>query len=268
LEKINFLPRKYLPIQPSPLIFGYRNRIQLRQENHRLGFFKKRSHEIVDIRHCAVAAPALNDEMERVRAEKAPAAGRKLEIWVGGDGSIGRLVDSPHGSGGFRQVNEAQNEFLRDRVAAHVKAFGAKKVLELFCGDGNLTFRFLPSIERVIGIDSNGAAIERARSVGEGKADFLCLPVGYGTIRKLPADFADRYDTLVLDPPRQGVGRAIEAFLHRRLNAIIYVSCSPLSFATDVQSLRAKGFVPEEIQALDMFPHTRHIEFVAVLVRE
>ena len=80
--------------------------------------------------------------------------------------------------------------------------------------------------------------------------------------RRLPREFRERYDTLLLDPPRSGTQECLGSFLHENLKTIVYVSCSPVAFMKDVQCLK-EHFTFEQAQIVDMFPNTRHIEFVA-----
>ena len=83
---------------------------------------------------------------------------------------------------------------------------------------------------------------------------------------KMPPDVRERCDTLVLDPPRTGMASSLEPFVHDGVKTIIYVSCSPVAFTKDVQCLK-QSFTLRSVQPIDMFPHTRHIEFVAVFSR-
>jgi len=129
-------------------------------------------------------------------------------------------------------------------------------------------------VEKVIAIDSSQAAIDQARakrsligleSQGLSVA-FISDLVSSSTRRKLPAEFKEQYDTLIVDPPRSGLQGALSHLIHQQLKTIIYISCSVQSFSQDVQCLKNQ-FRFEEIQPIDMFPQTRHIEFVAKFSR-
>ncbi len=144
-----------------------------------------------------------------------------------------------------------------------------EKVLELYCGDGNLTFSYLPYVDRVVACDASEPALEVARAERERveptppyRTTFLTSAVGPRTLGKAPPDFRSAYDTLVLDPPRAGIGSTLRAFLHPNLRTILYVACSPTAFSVDVQVLR-KDFSLVEIVPIDMFPQTHHVELVA-----
>ena len=138
-------------------------------------------------------------------------------------------------------------------------------MLELYCGDGNLTFAYRPHEGRIIAVDSSRAAIEKAHKLDDGIGagiEFLQMHIDGTLAGKLPADFKNEYDTLILDPPRGGTD--LTSHVHRNVKNIIYVSCSPSTFVRDVRSLE-EGFSFETIQAIDMFPQSRHVELVAHL---
>ena len=279
LQRSALTPHEFLPMLRSPDIYGYRNRIQLRRKAGKVGFFRRKTHEIVDVERCRVAHPKLNEEIAHIRTEKPPARsegdddGEKIELMVNGDNSVARVYNSPHGILGFRQVNSGQNEALREMLRSHLVASQSRLILELFCGNGNLTFAFAGEVgvEKVLGIDSSYQAIEQANArraeTGRSNIQFLTSEIRPATSEKLPAAFKGRYDTLVLDPPRQGAGNSLEFFVHPNLKNIFYISCSPLTFTQDVKFLNDQGFAFVLIQPVDMFPHTRHIELFAKFSR-
>lgn len=247
----------------------YRNRVQLRREGERLGFYKRDSHEIVDIESCAIACPAINEEITRLRREppSARATAEKIELAVTGEG-VQRVRDAAHGALGFGQVNSQQNEKLQGLVSELVGP-DSSAVLELFCGEGNLTAAYTrPGLE-VVGVDSHPESVNRARAqLGSAEHRFECFWIDEQTPRRLGDKFWRRYDTLILDPPRSGVGaRKLKAILGPSVNKIIYVSCSPLTFSQDVKELAAQGFLFRSLSLLDMFPQTRHVELVAYFMR-
>jgi len=261
------------PILPAKSNFNYRSRIQLRRDAGKTGFYERGSHDIVDVEHCAVARPELNEALTALRREPAPEGQTKVELILREDGSVGRALNLPHGAMGFTQIHRQQNELLRLTVANQVRAAGARKVLELYCGDGNLTFSYLPYVERVVACDASEPALEVAREKRARiepnppyRSTFLTSAVGPRTLGKTPPDFREAYDTLLLDPPRVGIGSTLRAFLHPQLQSIVYVACSPTAFSVDVQVLR-NDFQLMEILPIDMFPQTHHVELVARFAR-
>ena len=276
LERATLKPERVLPMLGAENPLFYRNRVQLRMASGKLGFFKKQSHEIVDIESCKVAQPSINEAIQKIRASglKIDDEIEKLELYVHDNGEVKTVRNAAHSIEGFRQINEEQNLKLQRSVAEYVRGANSKSVLELFCGNGNLTFSYLDSVEKVIAIDSSQAAIDQARakrsligleSQGLSVA-FISDLVSSSTRRKLPAEFKEQYDTLIVDPPRSGLQGALSHLIHQQLKTIIYISCSVQSFSQDVQCLKNQ-FRFEEIQPIDMFPQTRHIEFVAKFSR-
>lgn len=276
MERTSLQPQAILPILGSKSPLNYRNRIQLRMANGKLGFFKKKSHDIVDVQQCQIAQPVINAEIANIREAGLSQSEtvQKLELYVNEHGKVKKLSNAVHGADGFRQINEEQNAQLQSCVARFVEESKSKNVLELFCGNGNLTFSYFPKVKSVFAIDASEPAIEQAKlkrtkmgiSSEESSIAFICDSVTRSTYRKLPSEIKGVYDTLIVDPPRSGLAGALNQLIHEHLKHIIYVSCSVQSFAQDVQCLKNR-FVFEKIQPIDMFPNTRHIEFVAKFSR-
>ncbi len=271
LERSGFLPETLLPTLAAENPLGYRNRVQLHGAGKHLGFFKRRTHEIVNIESCPVTHASLNAEIASLRKDfAAMSEPYKVELALQEDGSVVRSLNQPHAAGGFGQVHGAQNEKLKNLVSEQMRLSGAQSVLELYAGDGNLTFSYLDQVEEVFAVELAPAALDQARARfgnrEKPRAAFLERRIDSRLVRSLPRDFAGRYDTLLLDPPRSGAEAVIEPLIHDGLKSIIYVSCSPVAFTKDVACLKEK-FRFEHIQIVDMFPHTRHIEFVAFFSR-
>lgn len=273
LTRSELSPLQMLPIRPSPQPTHYRNRVQLRQKGGNLGFFRRDSHEIVDIETCALASSAVNEEISRLRSEPSQnPAGEKIELAVNESGEVRRVFDSEHGAEGFRQINEAQNEFLRSVVRTLIgTTFPSKKILELFCGDGNLTFAYAAADHEIVAVDSHLGAIARAEKNQDGRGlsiRFENFWIGKDLPHQVGAKFIETYDTLVLDPPRSGIGaRVLQKMLGPRVKKIIYISCSALTFSQDVKVLANEGFLFRSLQPIDMFPQTHHVELVGYFVR-
>ncbi|MEZ4752123.1 MAG: TRAM domain-containing protein [Bdellovibrionota bacterium] len=246
---------------------GFRTRIQVRKQNGRVGFYRRRTHEIVDIESCLVAHPKLNEALSLLR--KNPGNGEeKLELYLEPQSqTVFSVSDSAHGKDGFTQGNAAQNVHLRRLIAERIRESGAEKVLELYCGDGNLSFAYAEHVQSVQGFDGNRAAIAKADAVSrnefDAKLSFEVASVDARLARQLGRNFALSYDTLLVDPPRKGMGGNLNAFLFGNIRTLIYVSCSPVAFSKDTRGLAELGFTLAHVQGIDMFPHTHHLEFVA-----
>jgi len=265
LARAELKPAKLLPILPSPNPLGYRNRVQLHRGTNGVGFHRRGSNDLVEIELCRIAHPAINAKISEL--EKHSGNWKRVELALGSEGGVTVAFDEPEGE--FSQVNDALNERLQTLVAGAIAESGGKTVLELYCGNGNLTQAYAPAVDTVVGVDSNPATLARAqaRFAGQPHIRFLVEGVNGKLGRKLPAEIKDRYDTLVLDPPRPGVGKSLQNFLHGKLKTVIYVSCSPVTFSQDARGLVEQGMALQTVQPLDMFPQTRHVELFAVFSR-
>ncbi len=267
LDKLGMSPFEFAPTLAASKLEGYRNRIQLRQKGSQLGFFRRRSHEIVDIDRCAVAHPALNEELGRLRSEHSSEL-KKIELVLHESGAVQRFINEPHGAGGFVQVNPEQNQRLRDVVGEALRRVNAEKVLELYCGNGNLTSVYATDVKQVVAVDNHRGAVDLACALRLGtQISFVCRPVGPGLLPHLPADFAKGFDTVLLDPPRSGSMGMLKHFLKPHVQTVVYVSCSLSGFSFDASDLK-RQFQIARVQLIDMFPHTRHLEFVVTLRRK
>lgn len=266
LERSGFEVENFLPIMGAVRTQGYRNRIQVRRQGSKLGFFRKRTHDVVDVEQCCVAENRLNDALSKLRTRSETVADReKIEIWVDSHGETHTLRNRPHGAGGFSQVHPEQNLQLRQVVGKWME--GANTIIELYCGNGNLTQTYVDKVQSVCAVDSNEAALQEARTTFQSFDHLVFLKSNVERVSgKIPQEIRDRCDTLLLDPPRSGVEQGLGPFLMPGLQTLVYVSCSPTAFAQDAQCLK-KNFRLAQIQPIDMFPHTRHIEFVAQFLR-
>ncbi|MCB9254968.1 MAG: class I SAM-dependent RNA methyltransferase [Bdellovibrionaceae bacterium] len=267
LKRAGWEPRARGPFLPAAKPFGFRTRIQVRRCGDQLGFFRKRSHEIVNVEQCLVADPKINQALSTIRRQSS-ASEEKLELYLDAEsGQVQCVKDESHGKDGFTQGNAAQNIRLRELISDRIRVSGAEQVLELYCGDGNLTFAYAPLVKGVHGFDGNSAAIVKAnrqsQSEFDAKLSFDVAGVDARLARQLGRNFALSYDTLLVDPPRKGMGGNLNAFLFGNIRTLIYVSCSPVAFSKDTRGLSELGFSLEYVQGIDMFPHTHHIEFVA-----
>lgn len=165
----------------------------------------------------------------------------------------------------FFQVNPYQTPNLYNEAALNVPS--GSKVLDLYCGVGSITLWIAPKVKEIIGIEENRSSIAAAKtaaSLNEIKnARFIAGDVA----EKLPGLISEGFDCVIVDPPRKGLDRkSADLFLDSKPQRIIYVSCNPESLARDVDLLKG-GYRLVKLTGVDMFPHTEHIESVAVLDR-
>jgi 23S rRNA (uracil1939-C5)-methyltransferase len=135
------------------------------------------------------------------------------------------------------------------------------RVLDLYCGSGNLSLRLPESVE-VLGFDHNQAAIDAANAL---------RPKAYRAGDE--ASFAkalrkEAWDAVILDPPRTGAKTITDVLCNCTARRIVYVSCDPATLARDVKVLTQAGWRLTRATAVDLFPQTCHIETVCLLERQ
>ena len=170
--------------------------------------------------------------------------------------------------GAFFQVNPVQTKVLYDAVAAHLS--GGEKVIDAYSGIGGIALHIAGKAKNVIGIESVEAAvndgIHNAALNGIENVRFLC-----GAAEELVPDLLNQGegpDVLILDPPRKGCDeRLLEAVSAARIPKIIYVSCDPATLARDVRQLVEAGYRLMNVQPVDLFPMTGHVEAIVLLQR-
>lgn len=171
--------------------------------------------------------------------------------------------------GGFAQVHQLQNISMLS-VIRRLGAFTpAERLLDLYCGNGNFSLPLATEVALVCGIEGNAGSILAAEYNRElnrvANARFFCDDVAAGVLR-LVAE-GQRFDTVLLDPPRSGAADAISGIVRTQPNKIIYVSCDPSTLARDCGLLAGSGYTVVKSVPIDMFPQTYHLESVTLLRR-
>jgi 23S rRNA (uracil1939-C5)-methyltransferase len=168
----------------------------------------------------------------------------------------------------FIQINARINEKLVACVIELLQPQAGDRVLDLFCGLGNFSLPLAQRAEHVLGVEGAAGLVERA------KANAALNQIG--NARFVKADLAaagaafacEKWDLMVLDPPRSGAAQVIDDVARMAPRAIAYVSCHPATLARDAQRLvHDCGYELTAAGVLDMFPHTHHVEVVALFQR-
>jgi 23S rRNA (uracil1939-C5)-methyltransferase len=169
----------------------------------------------------------------------------------------------------FFQTNAAAAGVLQDFVVRSVR--GATRVLDLYCGSGLFSLPLVAEGARVTGVEENRQAIHDAEAnarinrTPSSRVRFIAARVEDA----LPLVQRDAWDALILDPPRQGCSHAVleSVFQEMRPQRVTYVSCNPEALADELPGIVSCGYRVDELRAVDMFPHTEHIEVIARLSR-
>lgn len=170
----------------------------------------------------------------------------------------------------FIQVHGEVNRQMVDQALRLLAPTAADRVLDLYCGIGNFTLPLARRAGEVLGLEGASAAIHRARH--------NATLAGLATARFVEADLSgagtegawtrERFDLVLLDPPRTGAAELLPALGKLAARRIVYVSCHPGTLARDAGLLvREHGYRLRSAGVMDMFPHTSHVESMALFER-
>lgn len=264
-------PQVVQPVLPCPTPYGYRNRIMIRSQwNGRekkleIGFIRADNKFVEDIEECRIAEPALNEQIKEVRANPPPKGGIKVVLRVQPEN-----WEVPRDS--FFQNNFFLLPKLVETVRTFVKAGGARHLIDLYCGVGFFGIETADAVDSFVGVEYDQPAIGAARKNLETRkirnGEFISAKVE-DVLPELLQRFSPEKTTVILDPPRKGCWPAtLELLRQTRPAQVIYVSCHPATMARDLNILCGDGvFNLAQVQPLDMFPQTQHVECVADLRR-
>jgi len=176
----------------------------------------------------------------------------------------------------FTQVNLEMNRAMVPMALELLQVNSEDRVLDLFCGIGNFTLPLARKAASVLGIEGEHGLVERAKQNAAlnniSNVEFLVMDLARDDLNK---DFRNIYifqggfNKLLLDPARNGAQEVIEKMNLKSVERIVYISCHPSTLARDAGILvNDKGFKLEQAGVMDMFPHTTHVESIAVFSRK
>ena len=170
----------------------------------------------------------------------------------------------------FYQVNPEQTVKLYERAKEYAQLTGKETIIDAYCGIGTIALYLSGKAEKIIGLESLPIAIEDAKKNALinklSNTEFLC-----GEVETLLPKLAEEKltaDIVVLDPPRQGCKQLfLETVATMKIPKIVYVSCNPATMSRDLGILTKLGYRVVEVQPVDMFPQTAHVETVIRIER-
>ncbi|HVE87452.1 MAG TPA: methyltransferase domain-containing protein [Myxococcales bacterium] len=326
LEHLAGIPRSSYqtgPVRAAETPMGYRRRAVLHVGEGALGFFGRKSHQLVPVERCPALVggaqglpgelsqnlqPILRDVSEvtllesggqwsfsvqlrrglkpkhRGAVERAVAntraRGAVLLAFDGAPELVGDPVlreEAPLAPGvtlrlrpdAFAQAHAGANRALVEAVVALASTRREQRLLELYCGNGNLTFALALGARQVVAVESSSVGLDMARAAAA-EAKVMNTWFVLGDARKVAPGLArggERFDVLVVDPPRTGapgLGAWAEVLGVRR---VVYVACDPASLARDARELKQRGFSPRALVLVELFPQTHHVEAVMAFGR-
>lgn len=171
----------------------------------------------------------------------------------------------------FFQVNTRQTKVLYDLVKRMATLTGAETLFDLYCGTGTIGLYLAREAARVYGIEIvENAVLDAQENAERNQIENIRFIQGKSeTEAPKLADEGIHPDVIVLDPPRKGCDPALlEMIKNLSVPKVVYVSCNPSTLARDLKILREYGYQVQEVQPVDLFPGTGHVETVAVLSRK
>jgi 23S rRNA (uracil1939-C5)-methyltransferase len=269
-------------VLPSPP-WRYRSKIELQVKDSAIGFYKRKSHQLVAISQCLL----LSDEAERFIKELPPLlAGTNGVLQILGNGAdlaarmqtqsgkISWLTPCrslffdffPHhyrsGPEHFIQANRFLLQPMLELLTTHLPTNPGAAAADLFCGCGFFTLPLSRHFKRVLALETDPDNLAALR------ANLRSNQITHVEVR--PEDVLKAalppLDLVVLDPPRGGLASALIARITQaKVKKIIYFSCDSATFARDLRLFLKQGYDLQELKIIDNFPQTDHFEIFSVL---
>jgi 23S rRNA (uracil1939-C5)-methyltransferase len=165
----------------------------------------------------------------------------------------------------FFQINLEQNQRLIQTVMEFGDVKKDETVLDLYAGIGNFTLPLAIEAKEVLGIEENPMAVEDAQFNAEENEIKQCHFIPGRVEDVLKHWESERYDLIVLDPPRSGCKAVADQMVRLKPEKIVYISCEPTIFSRDLRLFLEKGYQLQKLTLIDLFPQTYHMEVVALL---
>lgn len=271
---------------------SYRRRARLaleidkKDKQARFGFRRSQDNRLVDIEYCPVLNDALNQTIQQARTKLLDAASRKTQEFtlVSADNGVFGLDDKNEQptyqingvtplslafpEDGFVQVNAEINHQMIAQSIDWLDLNAEHKVIDFFSGVGNFTLPMAQKVKQAIGIEGLEQLVQAAQSNAENnqldnckfaKADL------FQDITHLPWFRKQNYDRILLDPGRLGAAELCHQLGQLNAQKIVYVSCNAATLIRDIKLLQKQGYQLKKAGAMDMFPHTTHLEVMVLL---
>ncbi|MFB3119215.1 MAG: 23S rRNA (uracil(1939)-C(5))-methyltransferase RlmD, partial [Stenotrophomonas maltophilia] len=271
---------------PSPDQYGYRNHARFTVgPAGSLGFVHRETRRFVAIDRCMLMHEGINDLLTNLQGrcsettQLAIRAGKNTGDYLVQPTLKNPAVPLPTGqthylesvgdqrfrvaSPSFFQVNVEQAAQLVEVVRDVLDLRGEEVLVDAYAGVGTLAILLAPYVANVIAIEESSAAVADAQ---ENAAGLTNVEFWTGKTEEMLSRLTARPDAVVLDPPRAGCQpQALRSLVEIAPEKVAYVSCDPESLARDLKILVEGGYHLDQVQPLDMFPQTHHVECVAAL---
>lgn len=171
----------------------------------------------------------------------------------------------------FYQVNPVQTEILYKTAINFAKLSCNERVLDAYCGIGSIGISASDNVKSIVGVEINEEAVKDARINAKlnGIENAEYYKIDAAAFMRKAAENDEHFDVVFTDPPRAGCSKVfLSSLVMLNPNKIVYISCNPETLSRDLYFLIHNGYKVQEIQPVDMFPHTKHVETVVLLQRE
>lgn len=179
-------------------------------------------------------------------------------------------VTIPFEPNNFIQVNQNVNQAMVEQAMSWLELSEQDRVLDLFCGLGNFSLPMAKQVASVVGVEGVDVMVEKAANNaqvnGINNTAFYQANLEQDVSGQPWA--AEKFDKILLDPARAGASGIVEQISVLGASRVVYVSCNPATLARDSQSLLNQGYKLQKLGMLDMFPHTSHLESMALFVKD
>ena len=254
----------------------------------RLGFRQKASNELVDITHCPILTPALNQALKDQRPDLLAQASRAYKeiTFVEADNGVFTTL-STHKTpltlepmytieglnlhfpaSGFVQVNRQQNQQMVCQAIAWLELTPQHPVLDLFCGVGNFSLPIAKFAKNVTGVEGLKTLVDTAEHNAKinqiENSEFVKADL-FEDLSHAPWFKQQNYSRILLDPGRQGAFEVCKVLHELKPDIIVYVSCNASTLIRDIKVLEKHGYQLHRAGLVDMFPHTTHTEVMVQL---
>ena len=287
----------------SPLY--YRNKIELQICDKKVGFYEKKTNDIVEISRCITSSKIINEiikiipSLNIINGKVIIRSNKKEDVLIiinskdnlkidldnikNNRNIVGVILNNKTIYGRnylIENINDLSykisydsffqiNPYIASRLFSIIKdnINKGEKVLDLYCGVGTLSLNASLNASEVLGIEVIPNAILNANYNAK-KNNITNTKFILGDVNDIVGGISKKIDTIILDPPRSGISNKVISLLKStRPNKIIYVSCNPLTLVRDLDNIK-DIYILERIYLLDMFSYTYHIECVVILYQK
>jgi len=191
----------------------------------------------------------------------------KMKIYHGHNYFYDQLLDNRFkiDSLSFFQTNTKGAELLYSESEKYISSAKDKIVYDLYCGAGTISQTIAADAAKIYGIEIDQDAAERAAENAE-LNNVLNTEYIAGDVLEEINKIDQKADLLIIDPPRPGINpKALAKIAAAEADEILYISCNPKSLARDLKELEIHNYRLKKFKAVDMFPHTKHLEVITLL---